>query len=532
MRYSFLLVMLGLACGNPVPLTVEMPLHLEDHLDAAAITGSELPADPPQTVEWRFDKPQPDWKPTPSWNPPFATPTLSRIGEGLRVTLTDSPGNPWSLLQGAIHVDLPDWDRDAWADIAIRIRADSASSVSFVALGFNLRDGRGAVTNRRPPFQFAGGRSPIVRDGTIHTYRLRAGWLSDDEQPWEGPWRQLGLFFWTADGEPGSIDLHSVSVVPRGAVYADAPHGVRPVTIGERIRRTLYTHAPARVSYRVRVPEGGRLSAALGVLGDEVPVTFRVTVQTGGRDEALFEERYADPERWAQRSVDLSQYGGRTVTLALEAQADQPGTVAFWGAPTVSGARTSDRPNVIFYVIDGGGADQMSLHGYNRRTTPNLERLAAQGAVFEHAYSNSDWTKPSTTSFMTSLHSSVLGNTAGQFEPLPPETRTMADRFHEAGYATAVFTSNPWAGSLSSLERGVDLLRDQGVRPTLARPRRCTATSGTGGTSLPQSPTGFISRRRTSTRRTFRSRRSRDCLPRPVGRCNWRGGTRCWVSGG
>jgi arylsulfatase A-like enzyme len=159
--------------------------------------------------------------------------------------------------------------------------------------------------------------------------------------------------------------------------------------------------------------------------------------------------------------VDLSEFAGKTVTLTLETSAEQPGTVAFWGAPTVSGARTSERPTVIFYVIDGGGADQMSLYGYNRRTTPNLERLASEGALFEHAYSNSSWTKPSTASFMTSLHSSVLGNVE-RFDPLPPEARTMAERFHAAGYPTAVFTSNPNAGSVSGLERSVDTFRDEG----------------------------------------------------------------------
>ena len=44
-----------LGCGGPAPLTVDMPLHLEDHLDAATIVGSEVPADLPDPVEWRFD---------------------------------------------------------------------------------------------------------------------------------------------------------------------------------------------------------------------------------------------------------------------------------------------------------------------------------------------------------------------------------------------------------------------------------------------------------------------------------------------
>jgi len=469
--------LLWFGCGGPAPLTVDMPLHLEEHLDAATITGSELPPDPPQTVEWRFDQPQPDWKATPQWPPTVDAATLARTGEALRVTLTDlnRTSNGRLIMVGGIHVDLPDWDRGDWADVVIRARADSASSVSFVHLLFNLREGRPTTTHYHAPFQFGGQNSPIVRDGSIQTYRLRADWSSntwtgtgvrprpEDMRRWQGPWRQLGLWFGAANGEPGSIEILSVSVVPKGALYADSPHGVRPVTIGERIRRTLFTHAPGSMAYRVSVPQQGRLNVGLGALTVKAPVTFAITARQGdGEVDTLFEEQYADPEQWGQRSVDLSNFAGQTVTLALEAQAEQPGTVALWGAPTVSGARSADKPNVIFYVIDGGGADQMSLYGYNRRTTPNLERLAAEGAIFEYSYSNSSSTRPSTASFMTSLHNSVLG-APDRFEPLPAEARTMAERFHEAGYQTAVFTSNPWAGAVSSLERGVDVFRDEGV---------------------------------------------------------------------
>ncbi len=57
-----------LGCGGPPPLTVDMPLHLEEHLDAATLVGSEVREDIPEPVEWRFDQPQPVWKATPRWN--------------------------------------------------------------------------------------------------------------------------------------------------------------------------------------------------------------------------------------------------------------------------------------------------------------------------------------------------------------------------------------------------------------------------------------------------------------------------------
>ncbi len=43
--------MLCLGCGGPAPLTVDMPLHLEDHLDVATIVGSEVSAELLESVE-------------------------------------------------------------------------------------------------------------------------------------------------------------------------------------------------------------------------------------------------------------------------------------------------------------------------------------------------------------------------------------------------------------------------------------------------------------------------------------------------
>jgi arylsulfatase A-like enzyme len=175
---------------------------------------------------------------------------------------------------------------------------------------------------------------------------------------------------------------------------------------------------------------------------------------------ALLEEPYDDQESWGQRSVDLGEFAGRSVTLALETNAEEAGTLAFWGAPTLSGSRRTDKPNVIFYVIDGASAEHMSVYGYNRRTTPNLERLAAEGAVFERAYSNSSWTRPSTASFMTSLQNSAMGGARNGFNVVPEEVPTMAQHLHRAGYQTTVFTANPNAGRMSGLEREVDFFRE------------------------------------------------------------------------
>jgi arylsulfatase A-like enzyme len=370
--------------------------------------------------------------------------------------------NGTRVLRGGIYVDLPDWKREDWAYILVRART-SAEGGSLEAR-FNLRKEPGLIARQQRAFRFSGEWVGLINDGSVHSYLMRADWSWGY---WKGPWQQLGIE--VVAEKPASIDILSVSVIPKDANYAEAATGVSTEVRNQAYRRTLYTHAPGSLEYRVRVPEAGRLDVGLGVLRDDVPITFRVTARPdGGEAETLLEETYADKEHWAQHSVDLSTMAGKTVAVTLEADAERAGTVALWAAPTLTGKRVTAKPNIIFYIIDGGGADYMSVYGYNRRTTPNLERLAAEGAVFEHAYSNSTWTKPSTPSFMTSLHHSVLGGYKTDSDPLPEQAVTMAQHLHRAGYQTAVFTSNAYAGTMTSLDRGVDALREAGTEPNSA----------------------------------------------------------------
>jgi arylsulfatase A-like enzyme len=455
------------ACGRspkPVVLTADMPLHLEDHLDTARIEGSELPTTSPAPVEWRFSDPQPDWKPALSGVVKAAQ--VERVQDALRVTLTEGSRNPNGSLTGGIYIDLPDWRREEWSSVIVRARTTSVTNMN---LGLNPREGTVPSNATQLTFQINGGSTPIVSDGSVQTHQIRPNWGNART----GPWRRVGFDFRAS--EPGSIDILSVSVVPTAATYAGERTGLRSVDVAGAYRRSLFTHAPGRVEYQVRVPEDGQLHAALGLLHFDAPVEFTVDARpTNGDATTVFHETYADPQQWADRTVDLSSFAGQTITLGLDTKASVTGTVAFWGSPTLSGSRRADKPNVILYIIDGGGADYMSVYEYNRRTTPNLEQLAAEGAVFEHAYSTATWTKPSTTSFMTSLHNSVLGNTkgsttgGGRFEPLPEQAVTMAERFHAGGYQTGVFTSNPWAASASSLERGVDVMRSTQVKTNQA----------------------------------------------------------------
>lgn len=448
-----LCLILGCRPGPEPPPAADSPVHLEEQLESLRIEGSEIPKEPPALVEWRFDEPRPEWKTVVPLVPGRRPAELSRVEDALRITLLESTALR-RVLTGGIYLDLPaGWNRHDWAWVVVRARA--SGEVRTLRLESNLRRTVGETTFENQPFESMGESAQLVSDGAVHRYLLRADWGEEGE----GDWRQLGLMVDAV--RPGSVDILSISLLPKEAGFSKERVGVVTELRGPSYRRALYTHAPGTVSLRVKVPERGRLDFGLGVLRKDVPVTFRVTAAEGGEAETLFEESWSDKDRWGQRSVDLARFGGRTVELALEADAPgHPGTVALWAAPTLSGARKTSRPNVILYVIDAGGALYTSAYGYNRRTTPNLERLAAEGALFERAYSNNTWSKPSTTSFMTGLQHSVLGGYETPSDPLPDQALTMAQRFHEAGYQTGVFTSNTWCGTISSLDRGVDSLRE------------------------------------------------------------------------
>lgn len=460
----FLTVLLVFSCSGPgersETLRAKHPLHLDDHLDAANIEGSEVPEDIPTAVEWRFDKEQPDWKAVvPLW-PKVKPVKVKRIEDAIQLTLSKTNKLRDNFF-GGIYIDLPDWRREDWGYVLIRAR--TKEKIGWLGLNFNVRDKPG-TEGKKWPFHYSGEYVDIIKDGLVQTYLMRADWSWGE---WKGPWKQLGIMF--GSEEPASLDILSISIIPKEANYAKAKVGVSTEVRSDSYRRALFIHTPGKLVYRVKVPESGRLDVGLGVLREDIPVTFRVTAEAGENEaKTLLEETYSDKEHWAQHSVDLSGMGGKKVTLTLETDAERSGTVAFWTAPTLTGRGATDKPNIIFYVIDGAAADFMSVYGYNRRTTPNIERLAAEGAVFNNAYSNSSWTKISTPSFMTSLHNSILGGYKNDSDPLPEQAVTMAQHLHKAGYQTAVYSSNSYCGTMSSLDRGVDDLREKGVERNIA----------------------------------------------------------------
>jgi len=136
-------VLLLFGCRDTEPeqqtaLTAEMPLHLEDHLDAGHIVGSEVPEDVPKPAVWSFDEPQPDWKPVKLKSPHLEAVEPVQAEDALRLPLTMRNSISGPRLIGVIYVKLPDLSLQEWAYVEIRAR--TRDPMLYMGLLFNYTE--------------------------------------------------------------------------------------------------------------------------------------------------------------------------------------------------------------------------------------------------------------------------------------------------------------------------------------------------------------------------------------------------------
>jgi len=115
--------------------------------------------------------------------------------------------------------------------------------------------------------------------------------------------------------------------------------------------------------------------------------------------------------------------------------------------------KPGQRPNIILILVDALRADHVGAYGYERNTTPVLDRFARECVLFTRAVSASNWTPVSTASMLSGLY-------AFSHSLIPPSKDTgpalemalrigegvevLAERLKRAGYTTAAVSANSW----------------------------------------------------------------------------------------
>jgi arylsulfatase A-like enzyme len=122
--------------------------------------------------------------------------------------------------------------------------------------------------------------------------------------------------------------------------------------------------------------------------------------------------------------------------------------------------RMWNRPNIVYLLIDTLRADHLGCYGYERETSPRMDRLAAEGIVFKRFYSVCPWTDPAIVTLFSGLYPQAVIPPAPHREAiqqkLPMEVDTLAEILHGAGYRTAAIVDHPGINSRRQFDQGFD----------------------------------------------------------------------------
>ncbi|GAB5541173.1 MAG: hypothetical protein SangKO_009330 [Sandaracinaceae bacterium] len=265
----------------------------------------------------------------------------------------------------------------------------------------------------------------------------------------------------SVQGEDVAAEIDSLWILPEtppsGPLHAPRyTELTRELTVGGQARRSVVVRAPSRVRWYAEIPEGARLSFGLGADG-AATARVRITPEGGETLELLQAEL---GESWSDQLLDLSRFRGQVVRIEF----DVTGEAAAVGisAPSIvvplpeQALAAAQANSVIVLLIDTLRASK--LKAYNPRSrvqTPTLDAFAGEAAVFEHAQSPENWTKPSVASILTSL-TPTTHNTKEQSSSLPPSALMISEVLQDADFATASFIANGYVSDRFGFDQGWD----------------------------------------------------------------------------
>ncbi|HVR72074.1 MAG TPA: sulfatase [Vicinamibacteria bacterium] len=250
----------------------------------------------------------------------------------------------------------------------------------------------------------------------------------------------------------------------------------------------LVQMAPSVVRHALRLPAGAelrftpRLHSAARAAG--ASAFLRVTLEARAGEEKELWSRAVDARSGGEEdevSLPLPGAAGDIVRLGLHVGAPPGARFAWavWTAPRVVGRKGAvDNPldpppvseeehgragelrralpdvNVLLIVLDAARAASFGAYGYGRRTTPEVDRIAAEGVVFEQAYTPAVYTLGAMSSLWTSQYPDRHHAEVSYADRLPADRLTLAEALSEGGVHSAGFIANPMAGKLFGFERG------------------------------------------------------------------------------
>ena len=265
--------------------------------------------------------------------------------------------------------------------------------------------------------------------------------------------------------------VYSVPMIDSGT--GENPLGLkRKHTIGATESNILFSPPKSEYSFAVRLPEDGVLDFGIGIVRDqnseiarastldeERGVEFNILLEMGGRKKPVFQQNLRLPPRQESRTLNFSL---NKVSLPPRAEKARlsfktvgaEGAFAFWYNPILY-SRSAKKPNIILVSIDTLRADHLGVYGYERNTSPNMDALARESAVFLNTDASSPWTLPSHVSLLTSL-SGLNHQVYYREDKIDPSLPTLADILRSNGYCCSAITGGAFVSPIFGFSKGFD----------------------------------------------------------------------------
>jgi arylsulfatase A-like enzyme len=120
--------------------------------------------------------------------------------------------------------------------------------------------------------------------------------------------------------------------------------------------------------------------------------------------------------------------------------------------------------SVVLIILDTLRADHLGFYGYERDTSPILDKFARENLAFKNAISTSNWTPPSVATMLTGLYPtshtmmppSERELSRKQAFRLPADLDTLPEILKDAGFNTGIITPNPWITPEFGFDQGFD----------------------------------------------------------------------------
>lgn len=320
-----------------------------------------------------------------------------------------------------------------------------------------------------------------------------------------------------AENDPGNRDerrlaaaFYSLTTGPAGdagledLLRRDAPRPFAVVETGGIPSLSLV--GPAAVRFALRLPEAAelRFSPDLPVAARAAAgaASFRVTLKTEdepGKERELWARVLrTNDERPGEVAVRLPGKAGRIARIGLFVGAVDGRRFAWgtWTAPRILGRGGADslepgprapkedaraeairrglaRANVVFVILDAARARQLGTYGYGRATTPVIDRIAAEGVVFDRAYTPAVYTLGAMSSVWTSQYPDRHHGDVSFSSPLPRDRLTLAEVLTAQGIHTVGFVATAVPGGFNGFDRGFaefhEVWRELGSRADVFR---------------------------------------------------------------